>query len=236
LTLSNSTVSGNVSVGNISGVGGAGGPAGAGVLLTNGKPSHAFPGFHGFHPGRSNGYGGGIHSANSTIDLSQDTVFGNAADQGGGVFINSDTSSQLDNCTIAFNRVWQAGEGGGLWVYLDSNNDPVVVISTVLAENTTLHHGVAQDLFVGNSYSITADYSLIQSFTAGAVTGTNDIEDISPLLSLLGKNGGSTLTCMPSLVSPVLGAGSNPNKLTSDQRGHAREAGGTTDIGAVEEA
>jgi hypothetical protein len=169
------------------------------------------------------------------ITLSATTVAKNGADDGGGVLLYSNTGSEVDNCTIAFNTARMGGEGGGMWGYLDSNNDPIVVISTVIADNTAGHGGVGQDLFMGNG-TITADYSLIDSFTPGSVVGSDDLENLNPMLGALTKNGGPTLTCLPSLVSPLLGAGSNPNKLTQDQRGHAREVGGTTDIGAVEEA
>jgi len=223
LTLKYSTVSGNVVIS------GAGGSGGAGAL---GMPA-------GKAAANTFGYGGGIDSANSTITLIECTVAKNVAGQGGGLFISRDTSATLDNSTIAFNTARNAGEGGGLWVQLDTNKDPVTVASTVIGQNTTGPGGHGADLYM-SSGAIAASHSLIESFTAGSVSDPSDpintdIENLSPLLHHLAANGGPTLTCLPnSTQSPLLGAGSNPQKLTRDQRGHVRTIFGTLDIGAVE--
>ena len=224
LNVNSSTISGNTAVGA---AGGKGGGRGAGA-------PHESAGSTGFSQVATLGYGGGIHSANSSLILSQATLAKNAADKGGGIFMYGDSYSSLNNSTIAFNTAHQLNGGGGLFATVTST---VTAISTVIGQNTagTGHKTASQDLYVADGSYIAASYSLIQTSNDGAVSGMADITGVSPLLMGLGKNGGPTLTCLPSTVSSLLiGAGSNPNNLTHDQRGDAREFGGTIDIGAVE--
>lgn len=224
LVLNSSTVSGNVADGSVGGLGARGGASGI-----SGKHA-ALPGQD---PGRSFGYGGGIHSANSTIQTLDSTIAKNTADQGGGIFLYENSMTALDNSTIAFNKARQKGEGGGVWGYLENSSDPIVVISTVIGQNTA-GGGPGQDLLITNG-SISAFNSLIESFNPNSVTGTANILNTDPLLGPLRLNGGITMTCLPNATeSPLRGQGSNPEKLPADQRGHDREIGGTVDIGAVE--
>ena len=59
---------------------------------------------------------------------------------------------------------------------------------------------------------------------------------INPKLALLADNGGPTKTMAPLPGSPVIDMGSNPDGLTTDQRGigFARVVGAAADIGAYE--
>jgi len=224
LVLNSSTVSGNIAYGSAGGFGARGGASGIA-----GKRA-ALPGQD---PGRSFGYGGGVHSANSTIQTLDSTIAKNTADQGGGIFLYENTMTALDNSTIAFNKARQKGEGGGVCGYLENSSDPIVVISTVIGQNTA-GGGPGQDLLITNG-AISAFNSLIESFNPNSVTGTSNILNTDPLLGALRMNGGITMTCLPnSIRSPLLGQGSNPEKLPADQRGHDRSIGGTVDIGAVE--
>jgi len=237
LTLNSSTVSGNIALGNFGGRGGAGGRPGRGRgIFATGARGSTLP--------RATGYGGGIHSNYATLDVVDSTIAQNLSDQGGGLFLYNNTSTKLENSTIAFNGAFQGGQGGGLWSYLETG-DPITVISTVIGQNATGMHGPGQDLFVSNG-SITSTYSLIESYNAGSVTDPGTISTTilgaNPLLGALGKNGGPTYTCRPlsfanlRIVSPLIGTGSNPLDLSRDQRGSPREIGMSTDIGAVEVA
>jgi hypothetical protein len=183
-----------------------------------------------------------LHSEYSTILVQDSTIAGNFSSEGGGIFLYNATSAQLDNSTIAFNAaISSAGPyGGGVFAYI-SNSGPVTVTSTVIGENIAGQKGPGQDLFVSNGLSVGASYSLIESFNSGSISQAgspstpNVIEYANPLLEPLHKNGGFTLTCEPlPTKSPLIGKGSNPDKLPTDQRGRAREVLGSTDIGAVE--
>jgi CSLREA domain-containing protein len=54
------------------------------------------------------------------------------------------------------------------------------------------------------------------------------------MLGSLAYYGGPTATHILLIGSPAIDAGSNPNSLTTDQRGFARTSGSATDIGAFE--
>ena len=102
-------------------------------------------------------------------------------------------------------------------------------MSTIVANNVTT------DL-VNLGGTINATHSLIESNT-DQINGTdsNNIKGVDPLLDPAGlrNNGGPTQTIALQLNSPALDTGSNPNTLTTDQRGYQREIG-AIDIGAVE--
>jgi hypothetical protein len=205
------------------------------------------------------GYGGGVHSANATLELVDATVAKNVADIGGGLYIYGDDATQLDNSTIAFNRARShiGAYGGGLAGTIDSG-EPLFVISTVIADNSAGARGAGQDLWLNannSSVPIAAFDSLIESYIPGSVSTPNAaFPDIltgkNPLLDPLHANGGPTLTCKPaSYKSPLIAAGTVPIDLGSevpnlptvnyDQRGDSREIpskDGTVDIGSVEVA
>jgi hypothetical protein len=246
LKLNSSTISGNVADGNASGKAGAGGHGGQGGSA----------GSHGYNPVKSQGYGGGVDSANATLELVDATVAKNVADKGGGIYLYDDIATQLDNSTIAFNRARShAGAYGGGLAGSIVSGDAVLVISTVIGDNSAAAHGAGQDLWLNannNSLPISAFASLIESFSTGSITGNTTpgsafyvIEGENPMLDGLHANGGPTLTCKPvSYKSPLVGAGTLPLDLgsqlpnlptvTYDQRGDLRAIAGTVDIGSVE--
>ncbi len=82
---------------------------------------------------------------------------------------------------------------------------------------------------------ITAEFSLVENGTISTDLGNNLI-DVEPLLGPLQDNGGPTQTIGLLPGSPALNAGSNPDGLTTDQRGEGfpRTINGQTDIGAFE--
>jgi len=126
LTVSTSTLSGNIVTGAKSGAAGVGGTHGSGT----GTPGNGTAGAVGM---AYVGSGGGIGSNNGTIMLSLSTVTGNSATDGGGVYIYQDASATIENSTIAFNK---GTSGGGLFVTLDAGNDPVNVMSAIISQNS----------------------------------------------------------------------------------------------------
>lgn len=218
LTIQNSTISGNVSLG---GAAAKAGPAGK-----PGKPGGgtALPGAVGT---AGTAAGGGVYAYGSYVTASQITVAKNSSQAGGGLYLNQDFASSIDNSTIAFNKA--SGSGGGLFVIPDAAQDAITLISTIVGQNTA--HTDA-DVFG----AITANYSLIQSVGDASITGTNNITGESPLLGKLANHGGSVDTLLPSKHSPVINAGFNPDSSTlkQDERGQPREIDGKIDIGAVE--
>ena len=247
LTLLSSTISGNAANGSQSGHGVPGALGGGHGGKTGG---------HGYSPHASVGYGGGVHTEYATLEMVDSTVAKNAANKGGGMFFYENQATQLDNSTIAFNHAREGAQGGGVWAYIETAN-PVLVISTVIGENTTGGRGAGQDLCVNlnpsgtASETINAFSSLIESYSVGSILEPNSdfpdiITGVSPKLGQLHANGGYTLTCLPADNSPLVGAGIEPVSLGSeipnlpivndDQRGHLRAIAGTVDIGSVEVA
>ena len=83
--------------------------------------------------------------------------------------------------------------------------------------------------------TLNASNSLIEDGTING-TNTNNITATDPGLAPNGlqNNGGVTQTIALENGSPAIDAGSNPNSLTTDQRGFVRSLGAGVDIGAVE--
>ena len=179
--------------------------------------------------GNSSGQdGGGIISfQQSTISLSNSTLSGNSAAKNGGGINTVRSTLTLSNSTITNNR---ADQGGGV-SYSSPASSSITVASTIIASNTA---ATGTDVFGAFTDS---GNNLIQNTTDS--TGFNEsstITGVNPLLGSLQDNGGATPTqaLLPS--SPAINAGSNPQNLTTDQRGTGfpRVNDGVADIGAFE--
>ncbi len=177
--------------------------------------------------GSTIGDGGGILNYES-LTITNSTVSGNSANANGGGIDNNGTLN-ITNSTVSGNS---AGENGGGIFFQDFIN----LQSTIVADNIISSH-VNSDIFnvVG---TITASNSLIEN--GGFITNDegNNIIGEDPLLDPNGlqDNGGPTLTIALQSGSPAINTGSNPNSLTTDQRGmgFSRTLGSGTDIGAFE--
>jgi hypothetical protein len=213
LTIQKSTLSGNTLKAGKAGALGAGGAGGTGYTAgTAGSNGTA-----GTYLGAR---GGGVDSESGTLFLSEITVAKNSALFGGGVSVYADTSAAIHNCTIALNTATNATGGGGLFITPDANNDPVNVVSTIIAMNTGLN--IDGTLGTASSNNLTTGNPLLGSLAmhgSGSTLGT-----------------GLTQTMLPSKTSPAVvgGPGLNPDSLTTDQNGHA--FGSSIQIGAVQTA
>ncbi len=225
LTITNSTVSGNSAY--LSG----GGISNRGTLtITNSTVSD-----------NSAEYGGGIYNT-GPLTITNSTVSGNSAYYGGGVHNSSGTIS-ITNSTISGNSAYF---GGGVFnrktlsitngIINDNIFSNVSLVSTIVADNTAGSDN--PDIFNdGSSSTVTASYSLIEDGTITKDLG-NNITGQDPLLDSNGlqDNGGPTQTIALLRGSPAINAGSNPDSLTTDQRGEGflRTSGSGIDIGAYE--
>ena len=93
---------------------------------------------------------------------------------------------------------------------------------------------------VGNGTTLAGNNNLFASADPG-IAGIGNLFNQASLLGPLATNGGPTLTHALLFGSPAIDAGSNAlsvdqngNPLVTDQRGEARIAFGTVDIGAFE--
>ncbi|MEM9155640.1 MAG: CSLREA domain-containing protein [Cyanobacteria bacterium P01_F01_bin.33] len=178
--------------------------------------------------------GGGVFIDNgSTATLTNSTVAGNTAFRNAGGIENRETLNAT-NSTVANNVA--AEDGGGI---LTRTGDISILESTLVAENIATTNGNLSSL----SGTLDVSNSLIAT-DADIINGTNvnNIIDVAPQLDPAGlqDNGGLTQTIGLQPTSPAIDAGSNPDNLTTDQRGEPRIVDGdgngtaTIDIGAFE--
>jgi len=213
LKIRTSTFTGNITTSGKAGLAGAAGAAGTGYTPgTAGTPGAAGT----YHGSR----GGAIDSEYGTVFLSEITVAKNTAAFGGGVSVYQDTSAAIHNCTIAFNSATNATGRGGLFISLDGADDPVNVISSIIAMNKVTN--IDGTLGSGSSNNLTSGNPLlgVLAFHAPGSTLTT----------------GATQTMLPSKVSPAVlhGPGAAPDlaKYSTDQNGHA--FGASISIGSVQ--
>jgi conserved repeat domain len=227
VTVTSSTITGNNGRGS---AGGGGGIKGSSVTVT----SSTITGNNGAD------IGGGIDAVSLTVTSS--TITGNSSSFGGGIVGRSEV--RLVSATVVANS---AGLGGNALLVAPST---LVSFGSVLAQPqsggncaflTLNPPGVVPPATTSSGFNFVDDTSC--GFTAGtdSQNATN-----TPMLGVLGANGGPTQTLLPQSGSPLIDAIPNAScgdgntlagfAVTTDQRGSARPSpvGGACDIGAVE--
>jgi len=222
LTINNSTISGNATVGEIPALEGGGGiEAGGGrVTITNSTISGN---------SQATGNGGGIYLL-GVMTITNSTVSGNSANnngKGGGIY--ADGILTITNSTVAGNSSTEAGGIHG------RTDDLFKVANTIIATNTA---ATAPDV-TGRVTS--QGYILIGNTSGATIVGfTGDQLDVDPILGPLQDNGGPTKTQALLFGSPAIDKGHSFGSVT-DQRGFTRPVGSAqvtggdgSDIGAFE--
>jgi hypothetical protein len=225
------------------GAGGNGGNAGGGAVYVNAAAavltlsnSTVALDAAGGGPGGTGGTGGSFHGGNG----------GNGGFAvGGGIRVLSGTAT-LHNSTIAENFLTGGKAGGG-----GSGTPNGLAGSAGTAQGGGVNNAgtvnAVSTIFVNNSATTDPDFS-----GAFATAGSNLLEDgtgatgisngvngnlvgIDPKLRPLDYYGGPTQTFALYGDSPAIDHGSNPDGLTTDQRGYGpRDVNGVADIGAFE--
>ncbi|MBX7104465.1 MAG: hypothetical protein K1X57_10315 [Gemmataceae bacterium] len=182
------------------------------------------------------GNGGGIQLENtfaSPAIIRNSTIAGNsAATLGGGICLVTFFTGTLSiqNCTIVNNTA--TTEGGGILRSGTFGTSAISLASTVISNNSSP---------VGPDISSQVPTSLADCLL-GSASGIDTpvfsgaslaLLGLDPQLGPLRDNGGPTSTMMPAVTSPLIGSGSNPDGLTTDQRGFDRVVG-SIEIGATE--
>jgi hypothetical protein len=187
---------------------------------------------------------GGAVLSKYTLNLAQSTISGNSALGGGGLVqkYGSGGSASISNSTIAVNTATYVG--GGIFSYTSgpisgssSPPAPITLVSSIVAKNTG-YKGAADDIYLPSgpySLTIAGTNDLVMAATPN-ITLPGGTLSADPMLGPLANNGGPTLTMGLLAGSPALGAGSNPNEYTNDQRGPGfpRVVNGSVDIGAFQ--
>ncbi|MBE9115280.1 CHAT domain-containing protein, partial [Lusitaniella coriacea LEGE 07157] len=185
----------------------------------------------------SNAKGGGMYNY-GTATVSNSTISGNTSNTSGGGIYNYGTAT-VSNSTI-FNNT--AASGGG--IYNDGFGPGAVtnLDNSIIAGNTaiTADPDVGRNTPANNTFNDSGN-NLIGEDTLGVFTNSTLVgttgNPLDPRLAPLGNYGGTTQTNALLPDSRALDAGSNalvPGGINTDQRGAARIANGTVDIGAFE--
>ena len=178
----------------------------------------------------SGNLGGGIHisftgssGCPGTAILTNTTVSGNSAKNGGGIASRTSTFTTLNSNTVVENTASEAG--GGIY-----SGSTVTVRNSLVAQNNAPTGPDCRNTVTSE------DYNLFQNLNDCTLTGVtaHNILAQDPLLDPLQNNGGSTLTHALLLDSPAIDAGDDASCPTEDQRGVARPQWGQCDIGAFE--
>ena len=160
----------------------------------------------GVHGNRSRNFGGGLYIAAGTASISNTTLSGNSAGEGGALYNTGD--SRLTHATVVFNS---AADAGGI-----ADNATLQLYNSILADNEGGDCAGTLNGLIGN---------LIRDRSCG-----HDGLSADPALLLLG---GSPAYYLPQLGSPALDAAAAAYCLATDQRGIIR-APEACDIGAAE--
>jgi CSLREA domain-containing protein len=191
-------------------------------------------------------FGGGVENSD-TLTVTNCTISGNTAFLGGGGIENLGGTLTVSNCTISGNHAVFDGGGIDSLATMIGNTvtigNTLTIGNTIVARNTT-DGSPAVDVsgrVTSNGNNLVGDGSSSFGFGApGDQVGTAS-SPIDPLLGPLQDNGGPTQTMALLPGSPAIDAGGDALAvdasgipLDTDQRGFARVANGTVDIGAFE--
>jgi len=188
------------------------------------------------------GDGGGIFSGSCTgIALTNDTITGNTATNGGGYFGSGCAESPTVSIafkfdTISGNTATDGETGAGNVQTIDDST--LTMADTIVANGSDSGGANPNCEFTGPGSFTSNGYNLVDS-PCGTPAGT-DLTGKDPQLGSLANNGGPTQTLLPANASPEVGAVPDAvwvaSGVAADQRGVARGAGANSaaTIGAVE--
>ena len=260
LTISESTVNDNHTMGVGHGNGNGGGIYSQGTLVLQNCIVNNNSGFG----DGTGGNGGGINNSgslqvtNSTItnntsvrgagiynwgQITNSTVSGNSANFDGGGLYGSGT---ISNCTISGNTASHGGGGiygGGTITNTtisfnrgSSLAGGIYVITPVHLKHSVLKTGNAGANIVNNNTFVSDGYNISNDNGAGLLTAAGDQINTDPMLGPLQNNGGPTLTHALLSGSQAIDTG-DPNFTpppSTDQRGFPRVSNGRIDKGSFE--
>jgi CSLREA domain-containing protein len=253
LTLSNSIVTGNQTTGVSGGIRNSG--TGSSLTVINcifsnnsaGSSGGALQNFsastllvvNSTFFGNSNAAGsGGAIQANGTSDFINTTFSGNSGVGGGGAISTNGAMFRMTNSTVKGNS--STTNGGG--IHRGTTNVNGYIRNSIIAGNT----GPSPDVSNSAGGLQSQGNNIIGAVGTSSGWVESDFLDTDPILGPYEDNGGFGFSYMPLAGSPAIDAGQNcvldascptmnaPIMITTDQRGVARPANGTVDIGAVE--
>jgi hypothetical protein len=196
LTVSNSTIAGNVDYGIWNGSG----------TLTVSNSTIA----------GNSGYG--IRN-NEMLAISNSTITGNTAGGVENIAFLGDATATLLNCTIANNGGPQLNTHSGMGTPV--GHATIQLRNTIISSDGHFANLLAGDAgtFVSQGFNLSSDNG------SGFLTATGDRINTNPMLGVLQDNGGPNPTMALLAGSPALNAGDLVQQGTADQRGVVRSGG-----------
>jgi predicted outer membrane repeat protein len=180
------------------------------------------------------GLGGGIAIGAGGATLTNATVSGNRADQGGG--IHTTQSMTLQNVSLVGNTVpapTTAQNGGALFQQFPAGSGrQVTARNTLIARNVDGSCGGTALFPLDSNNGLLDELNRTPGPSCNADTVDNFLVANAMVAPTLALNGGLTRTHALLAGSPAINAGANC--LATDQRGIARPQGARCDIGAYE--
>jgi len=167
--------------------------------------------------------GGGIATAGGAVGLTNVTLSGNTAANGGG--LDCTGACTLTNVTVTANTAPTAGDG-----VRQTGAGTITFLNTIVGNN--LSGGVTE--CAGSAANLISTSNNLSSDASCDFTSAGDQVSTDPLLGALADNGGPTFTHHLLSSSTAVDGGTNTGCQASDQRGYARPLGTSCDIGAYE--
>ena len=192
--------------------------SGSSLVLDQSWIGHNLLGFWGAPAPDPGGIGGGLFVSGSESTITNTTIEGNLAADGGGLGINGEVA--IYHATIARNGA--EARGGALYRF--GGGSQTSLQNTIIAENSPANCTGLLPTSLG--HNLGGDPSC--TLAAGG-----DSEDIDPQLGALGNYGGPT-RAIPPLPDSVAIEGGTDAGIDVDQRGVPRPQLAQFDIGAVE--
>ena len=214
LVVVRSTLSGNTTAG-AGAIGGAIGTYGGTTIIRNSTLS-------GNSTTGGNAGGGAIGLTGGSLTIVQSTVSGNTTAQADshGAGIYSGLEVTITQSTITLNNA-QLATGGGLYTVSGTSS----IRNSIIAENySSSSYDISQQVgatlnisgsLIGRSdgTTLTPTTGLTPDANGNLIGGPTDSGRINPLLGPLENQGGSTEVHVPNVVSPVINAGRNVNAV-----------------------
>ena len=183
--------------------------------------------------------GGGVFSDLKT-NLTNTTVSGNSAPNGGGVAADFSTARVTLNNVTAANNMATTGGGGGIYRGPNGGGGVFTLTNSIIAANNGTFPDCRDEGGAPSPATLVSQgTNLIGNSNGCSGLIGSDVTNVNPLLGSLQNNGGDTQTHALLVGSPAVDAGNDATCAALDQRGTARadQAGvGTSlcDIGAYE--
>lgn len=178
----------------------------------------------------------GIYHGGYELRIDNSTIYNNIATDSVGGIHEQFGFATIRNSTISDNN---ANFVGGILFETNASFYVLNFESTIVANNTD--SSGANDINRLGSGVVNATSSLFEediTLPPAVINGTDTGNQIGvdPQLLAFGDHGGPTDSMRPSPTSPAIGAGSNSQSYSFDQRGagFARDAGGAVDVGAIQ--